>query len=93
MSGRIGIDFGTSNSVVAVFDERTGGAESFPIPDLGITKRIGADDMHIVPSLIHYGGSATWVGAQVLDRNLYDHPSTFRWMKPFIARRSDSLAS
>jgi molecular chaperone DnaK (HSP70) len=89
MSGRIGIDFGTSNSVVAVFDERAGGAESFPIPDLGVIKWSGADDMHIIPSLIHYGDGATWVGAQVLTRNLYDHPSTFRWMKRFIAHRSD----
>ncbi len=89
MSGRIGIDFGTSNSVVAVFDGRTGEAQSFPIPDLGVNKRIGSDDMHIVPSLIHYGDNATWIGAQVLDRNLYDHASTFRWMKRYIAHRSD----
>ena len=92
MSGRLGIDFGTSNSVVAAWDERAGRAETVALPEIGVDKRAGDELMQVVPSLVHVAGPATtWFGGQVLRRDLYEHPMTFRWMKRYVSRRAVSV--
>ncbi|TYB45424.1 Hsp70 family protein [Actinomadura chibensis] len=92
MAGRLGIDFGTSNTVVAAWDEATGQATTLHIPDYGRYfggGNGGGEPVPVVPSVIHYAeGGRRLVGDQVLAANLYDAAGTFRWMKRYIANRS-----
>lgn len=94
MAGRLGIDFGTSNTVVALWDETSKQGIPFHIPDFGrqITYRRanGSDEViSVVPSLIHYAdGDLRWVGNQVRTKNLFNSDQTFRWMKRYISNRS-----
>jgi molecular chaperone DnaK (HSP70) len=93
MPGRLGIDFGTSNTLVAVWSESQHEGVPLHIPEYGrqLSYRRGeqgGEKISIVPSLIHYAGDRRWIGQQVIAQNLYDSPQTFRWMKRYIARRS-----
>jgi molecular chaperone DnaK (HSP70) len=92
MPGRLAVDFGTSNTVVAVWDEaRREGLPLF-IPDYGVRRASAGEDgegVALVPSLIHYAeGNRRWLGQQVHQHNLYESEGTFRWMKRYIAHRS-----
>jgi molecular chaperone DnaK (HSP70) len=64
------------------------------LPDYGrqIQYRQGdrlAEQVSIIPSVIHYDADGRrWLGQQVIARNLYGSPRTFRWMKRYVARRS-----
>lgn len=92
MPGRLGVDFGTSNTVAAVWDDAR--QEGFPlhVPDYGRFYEAGqgsGEPVSVVPSLIHYApDQRSWIGNQVLERNVYGSPRTFRWMKRYIAHRS-----
>lgn len=92
MPGRLGVDFGTSNTVVAVWDEARQEGVPLHVPDYGCfyERGEGSDEpISMVPSLIHYAPDRRrWIGNQVLERNLYESPRTFRWMKRYIAHRS-----
>src|SRR5438445_6516615 len=94
MPGRLGVDFGTSNTVVAVWDEARREGVPLHISEYGreIQYRRGdeiAEQISFVPSLIHYAAdNRRWLGNQVLQHNLYQSSRTFRWMKRYIARRS-----
>jgi molecular chaperone DnaK (HSP70) len=91
MPGRLAIDFGTSNTVVAVWDEARREALPLFVPDYGV--RVApqgpeGEAVPVVPSLIHYApGNRRWLGQQVHDRDLFDDPATFRWMKRYVAQR------
>lgn len=88
----VALDFGTSNSVLARFNETTGRAETIEIP--GISARMsyalspGGEEQSVwvVPSMIHYSETETLVGNQALSRGLAEHRETFRWMKRQIAQ-------
>jgi molecular chaperone DnaK (HSP70) len=85
MPGRLAVDFGTSNTVVAVWDEERQEGVTLHLPDYGRSEQ----QVSVVPSLIHYAaGRRCWIGNQVLQRDLYDSSQTFRWMKRYIAHRS-----
>ena len=89
MPGRLAVDFGTSNTVVAVWDEAAKSGRPLRIPGYSRSFAQGEDDVPVVPSLIHYAvDRQRWVGDQVLHRNLYRSPATFRWMKRYVAQRS-----
>jgi|SRR5579884_3050832 len=93
MPGRLAVDFGTSNTVLATWDEETGQGVPLAVPDFGqpLHYRRGnhRETISVVPSLIHYAADGRrWLGKQVQERGLYDSPQTFRWMKRYIARRS-----
>ena len=89
MPGRLAVDFGTSNTVVAVWDEATQAGRPLHIPGYSRAFAQGADEIPVVPSLIHYAeGSRRWVGDQVRLRNLSSSPGTFRWMKRYVSQRS-----
>jgi molecular chaperone DnaK len=93
MPGRLGVDFGTSNTVVAVWDGARKEGVPLHVPDYGrlVQYRRGetAESLSLVPSLIHYApGGARWLGNQVLQRDLAHSERTFRWMKRYVANRS-----
>jgi molecular chaperone DnaK len=92
MPGRLAVDFGTSNTVLAVWDEaREEGVPLF-VADYGLRmpSRDGqAEVPAVVPSLIHYAADGRrWLGQQVRQNNLLDAEGTFRWMKRYITHRS-----
>jgi molecular chaperone DnaK (HSP70) len=94
VAGRLAIDFGTSNTVLAVWDETL--REGVPLDLPGYGRSISyrrrdepGEQISIIPSLIHYTkDNRRWLGSQVLKHGLYDSPRTVRWMKRYIARRS-----
>ena len=89
MPGRLAVDFGTSNTVVAVWDEAQQEGVPLHVPEYGRVYHQGDERISVVPSLIHYTEDRQrWVGNQVLQRNLYHHQRTFRGMKRYIANRS-----
>ncbi len=89
MAGRLGIDFGTSNSVIAVWDETRREGVPLHIPEYGRLSMQGEEQISSVPSLVHYSSDERmWIGNQVLERNLYQANQTFRWMKRYIINRS-----
>ena len=89
---KVGIDFGTGNTALAVFNETRGQAESLEVPGITVAMRYrtapGAPErvVHLVPSLIHYSDTETLIGDQVLSRGLAEHKDTFRWMKRAIGQ-------
>ncbi len=93
MAGRLAIDFGTSNTLVAVWDAERNEGVPFHVPEFGRPMRSlgGAltESISVIPSLIHYTTDRRrWIGQQVLQRNLEHSERTFRWMKRYIANRS-----
>jgi len=89
MAGRLGVDFGTSNTVLALWDDVAGQASSVRLTDYGRSFGRGDDRVPVVPSLIHYTADGRhFLGEQVLARNLYHAPGTFRWMKRYVSNRS-----
>ena len=94
MAGRLAVDFGTSNTVVAVWDAGRGEGVPLHLADYGreITYRRGdgpGERISVIPSLIHYAPDGRrWVGKQVLKHGVAESERTFRWMKRYIARRT-----
>lgn len=89
MPGRLAVDFGTSNTVVAAWDEVYQEGVPLHVPGYGHLYQHGGEQVSVVPSLIHYAEDRRrWVGTQVIERNLSASPRTFRWMKRYIAVRS-----
>jgi len=88
MPGRLAVDFGTSNTVVARWDDVQQQGVPLHVPDYGRFYQHGDERVSVIPSLIHYASDRQrWVGNQVLQRNLYQSERTFRWMKRRIADR------
>lgn len=89
MSGRLAVDFGTSNTVLAAWDSSRRQSDLLALPDYGRALGWGETATALVPSLIHYpSDEAQWIGQQVRGRNLVHHPSTFRWLKRYLMHRS-----
>jgi molecular chaperone DnaK len=86
MAGRLAIDFGTSNTVVALWDEARREGVTWRVPEFG---RLCSDDIWTVPSLLHYAADGNrWIGEQVRAKNLDSSERTLRWMKRYVANRS-----
>jgi len=90
MPGRLAVDFGTSNTVVAVWDETQQQGVPIHIPEYGLIEKQGEETISVIPSLIHYAEDerTTWIGNQIIQRSLRQSPRTFRWMKRYISHRS-----
>jgi len=89
MTGRLAIDFGTSNTVLAVWDAERGEGVPLHLPEFGRIALQDGEEISTVPSLIHYAKDGRrWIGNQVLERGLYHSRRTFRWMKRYISHRS-----
>jgi len=87
MPGHLAIDFGTSNTVAALWDSDRAEGRSLSLGDLSVPDRHENHEFHSVPSLIHYdaAGQRVRVGRQLLGDGLLTHPNTFRWMKTYVA--------
>lgn len=89
MPGRLAIDFGTSNTIVTVWDTATETGKPLFIPDYSFFYDQGHEKIPIIPSLIHYTNDhRQWLGQQVIAQNLHTSQGTFRWMKRYIGHRS-----
>ncbi len=89
LPARLAVDFGTSNTMLAAWDERRQEGVPLPVPDFGRWLQSGTEQFCIVPSLIHYSEDGLrWIGQQVVERGLSASRGTFRWMKRYIASRS-----
>ena len=89
MTGSLAIDFGTSNTVIARWDESS--RQGIPVHIEGYGRRSiqEGESISVIPSIIHYAGqNRRWIGQQVIDRGLYNTRRTFRWMKQYINHRS-----
>ncbi len=82
-------DFGTTNTVLALWDEAS--AEGIParLPGLNRLLESGAEEIPVTPTLIHYTANGReWLGQQVHEQRVYDSPTTFKWMKSAICQRN-----
>ena len=80
----LAIDFGTSNTVAALWDADTQDARSLPLADLTIERTDPhGREFHVVPSLMHFHERGQWTGQQVVARDLLSTSGTFRWMKTY----------
>ncbi len=90
MAGRLGIDFGTSNTVVTVWNEASGTCNSLQLNDYARLQETGTGhSIYLIPSLIHFSTDYRELyGNQVIQNNLHNSNRTFQWMKRYISRRS-----
>ena len=89
MAGRLAIDFGTSNTVLANWDQIRQQGAAFPLLNYGRFLKIGDERVSLIPSLIHYQSDGNILyGNQVVQRNLTNSQRTFQWMKRYISLRS-----
>jgi molecular chaperone DnaK (HSP70) len=90
MGDKIVIDFGTSNTVVARFNQAINEPEilrfdniskyyTYPVSSATLVKT------HFIPSLIYFNGDSPMIGNEVLNKGLSNHRHTFKWMKRYIA--------
>jgi len=85
MAGRLAVDFGTSNTSVALWDSDRKEGRTLAFPDISLPDVHEGREFHLIPSLIHYDGLRIHVGRQVLnDPVLRVAPATFRWMKTYV---------
>jgi molecular chaperone DnaK len=89
MPGRLGIDFGTSNTVISLWDTVKRDSRTIQLGDYSQTHETADGTVFTIPSLIHYAGDDKFFyGAEVLQKNLLNSPRTFQWMKRYITGRT-----
>lgn len=89
MTGRLAVDFGTSNTVLATWDTSRQAGSLLHIPEYSHLSSLENGNISVIPSLIHYTSDhRRWIGSQVTQQNLNNSPRTFRWMKRYISHRS-----
>jgi molecular chaperone DnaK len=89
MAGHLGIDFGTSNTVLALWDEGRGQGIPVHVPDFGRPYQHAGEEISVIPSVIHYARDGRrWIGEQVRERNLFSSERTFSLIKRYITNRS-----
>ncbi len=86
MPGRLAFDFGTSNTLAALWDPERRTGQSLALADL--TRPLSdphGGSSHAAPSFIHYHAAGLWTGQQVIARQLQAAtPGTFRLMKSYV---------
>jgi molecular chaperone DnaK (HSP70) len=86
------IDFGTSNTVVAFWNEEKHDVDLHTVEDVSLPFLFKQDDRNIeipyIPSMISYQDkNKNFIGAQVIDKMLEKSKGSFRWLKAFIQSR------
>lgn len=96
MAKNLAIDFGNSNTGIAYWDESRKMGVTLVIDDITTVETYQSlegqeKSVYLVPSLINYSTqNEQWIGNQVLEKNLYGAPGTFKWMKRYISTRNPS---
>ena len=89
MPGRLAVDFGTSNTVVSLWDAAKKEGHSLQLANYSRPQETNDGTVFTIPSLIHYLEDGTYLyGEEVLQRNLLHSPRTFQWMKREICQRT-----
>ncbi len=89
MAGRLAVDFGTSNTVLALWDPARQEGLPLRLSEYSRSYQQDGSPVYVIPSLIHYAeDDRRWIGSQVIQRGLYQSQRTFRWMKRYISSRS-----
>ena len=79
MAGRLAIDFGTSNTVVTLWDAQRSEGVPVHIPEYGKRSQHSEEQISVIPSVIHYAdANRRWIGQQVFDREVYNSRRTLR---------------
>lgn len=87
----LAIDFGTSNTVVSVWDVATNQPRPLYIPGISRVVKNGSTEMYVIPSMIYFDDKRNVsVGEQVLKANAATLPSCFIRMKNYIRDNSPS---
>jgi len=87
VAGRLAIDFGTCNTVVALWDPAAEQGHTPPLSDLSVAGSWQDRSFHLIPSLVHYEGSRVRVGRQVVEpEDLRSAQATFCWMKHYVGQ-------
>lgn len=85
----VAIDFGTSNTVVSVWDKASNQSRPIYIPNLSRIVKHAGTEMYVVPSLIHFTGAGKFkVGEEVRKLNAEASPNTFKRMKSYVRENS-----
>jgi molecular chaperone DnaK (HSP70) len=98
VTDRIGIDFGTANTVAARWNEIAGRGEPVPLDGIDLVRDAGTGvGQRVIPSLIAYSheGGRRWLGAQVATRpELLADPgvSVFQATKSNVTGRAIDIA-
>ncbi|MDW7682311.1 MAG: Hsp70 family protein, partial [bacterium] len=92
MANRFAIDFGTSNTRAAIWDDAAQQAMPLVIPDISLlAEQTDASGNSVsasyVPSLIHYDDQKIWIGSQVREQGKLESPATFRRIKHYISNK------
>ncbi|MBN1906101.1 MAG: Hsp70 family protein [Deltaproteobacteria bacterium] len=86
------IDFGTSNTIVAFWNEEKHDVDLYAIEDVTLPFTFEHEGRNIeipyIPSMICYRDKDTnFIGAQVIDKMLENSKGSFRWLKAYIQSR------
>lgn len=86
---RMAVDFGTSNTIVAFWNEERNDVDLHDVQDVSRPFRFRLDGREIevpcIPSQIYYqDAETTFIGRQAATRMLDRSRGSFRWMKPYI---------
>lgn len=80
--GRLAIDFGNANTVVAIYDEKTKQATAVKLDPFTRLQQWQDELIPVIPSLIHYKPDGSYlIGNEVLQANLAVHEHTFIALK------------
>ncbi|WP_428369017.1 hypothetical protein [Methanoregula sp.] len=88
---RLGVDFGMSNTVLAItkeagYEARTIGLNGFSAE---FPARTNEGKIFYVPSLVHYTEDrGVLVGEEVVRNRCENHPATARWMRKYLSEKS-----
>jgi molecular chaperone DnaK (HSP70) len=92
MRGRLAVDFGTSNTVLACWNEGSEEGETISLAPVSRLVHEKEERVSLIPSLIHYGeDGAARIGHEVVAQNLERSSRTFRCMKRYVGTRSPTL--
>ncbi len=89
---KMAIDFGTSNTIVAFWNEELNDVDLHTVEDISLPFLFEQDGRNLeipyIPSMICYQDkNTTFVGAQVIEKMLEKSKGSFRWLKAYIQSR------
>lgn len=83
MNGRLAIDFGNANTVIAIWDEENSRPRTVELRPYARIHKHEKDRIPLIPSLVHFpeGSANPLIGHPVIQGNVLDSPRTIRSMK------------